>query len=94
MHYTALKQTKLLGATVRGLGVIAAVSQRLKWAYVLVEGADRVTRHVFLADLTRDLVIYPAEPQPYRAVTERISVGTWDEVYSLLPVATPLAVAA
>ncbi len=78
----------------RDLGRIVAVSQRLTWAYALVEGADRVTRHVFLTDLKRDMVTYPAEPQPYRAATERIGVGTWDEVFSLLPAAVSLKVAA
>jgi hypothetical protein len=88
------KQCKLLGANVRDLGTVVAVSQRLTWGYALVEGADRVTRHVFLADLRRDMVTYPAEPQPYRAATERVGIGLWDEVYSLLPAAVSLKVAA
>lgn len=88
------KQTKLLGARVKALGTIVAVSQRLTWGYALVEDHAGKTHHVFLADLKRDMVTFPAEPQPYRAATERIGYGTWDEVYSLLPTAVSLKVAA
>ncbi len=47
------KQTKLLGATVRGLGVVVAVSSTLTFGYAIVEGEGRVNHHVALADLRR-----------------------------------------
>jgi hypothetical protein len=88
------KQTKLLGATVRGLGVIVAVSSTLHFGYAIVEGADRVNHRVALIDLKRDEVAFPAQPQPYRTRTERVAVGTWDEVHSLVSGVVGLAVAA
>ncbi len=94
MQHTAPKQCKLLGATVRGLGVVVAVSSTLTYGYAIVEGADRVNHRVALADLRRDEVVFPAAPQPYRTQTERVGVGTWDEVHSLIPGAVVLAVAA
>ena len=98
MHDTAPRQTKLLGARVTGLGLIVAVSSTLFACYAVVEGDDRVNRCVPLADLKRDEVTFPAEPQPYVTRTERVSYGTWDEVHSLVPApaipAVVLAVAA
>ena len=89
------RQVKLLGATVEGLGTVVAVSQRLTWGYALAEDQTGKTHHVFLADLRRDQVTFLAEQQPYRAATERIGIGTWDEVYSLVTTAAvALAVAA
>ncbi len=95
MQHTAPKQTKLLGATVKGLGVVVAVSSSLHFGYAIVEGADRVNHRVALADMKRDEVVFPAAPQPYRTQTERVGVGTWDEVHALIPVQpVVLAVAA
>jgi hypothetical protein len=89
------RQVKLLGATVTGLGTVVVVSQRLTWGYALVEDQAGKTHHRFLSDLRRDQVTFPAEQQPYRAATERIGIGTWDEVYSLVTtVAVGVAVAA
>ncbi len=88
------RQTKLLGATVRGLGVIVAVSSTLHFGYAIVEGADRVNHRVALTDLRRDEVVFPAAPQPYVTQTERVGVGTWDEVHALIPAPVALAVAA
>ena len=96
------RQTKLLGATVaspafgtRGLGVIVAVSSTLTFGYAIVEGEGRVNHRVALAELKRDEVVFPAQPQPYRTQTERVGVGTWDEVHALIPTqAVVLAVAA
>ncbi len=85
------KQTKLLGAHVRGLGLVVAVSSTLFACYALVEGSDRVNRRVLLADLKRDEVVFPAEAQPYVTRTERVSYNCWDEVHSLIP--APVAVA-
>lgn len=92
------KQTKLLGATVRGLGLVVAVSSTLTFGYAIVEGTDRVNRRVAFSELRRDEVVFPVEPQPYRTQTERVAYGVWDEVHSLVPVpvapAVVLAVAA
>jgi hypothetical protein len=88
------KQTKLLGATVCGLGVIVAVSSTLHFGYAIVEGGGRVNHRVALTDLRRDEVMFPAAPQPYRTQTERVAVGTWDEVHALIPGVVGLAVAA
>ncbi len=88
------KQTKLLGATVRGLGVVVAVSSTLAHCYAIVEAEGRVNHRVALSDLRREAVVFPAAPQPYRTQTERVGVGTWDEVHSLVPAPVVLAVAA
>ncbi len=89
------RQTKLLGATVRGLGVIVAVSSTLTYGYAIVEGEDRVNHRVAFTDLKRDEVVFPAELQPYVTQTERVAYGVWDEVHSLVPArAVVLAVAA
>ncbi len=79
------KQTRLLGATVRGLGLVVAVSTTPAFCYAIVEGTDRVNRRVPLIDLKRDEVAFPAAPRPYRTQMERVGVGTWDEVFSLIP---------
>lgn len=84
------KQTRLLGATVRGLGLVVAVSTTLQFGYAIVEGADKNNRRIPFTDLRRDEVKFPAQTQPYRTRTERVDVGTWDEVYALLP--TPAVV--
>ena len=85
MQNTAPKQRKLLGATVKGIGAIVAVSSTLAYCYAIVEGSDCVNRRVALADLKRDEVVFPAQPQPYRTQTERVAYGTWDEVHALIP---------
>jgi hypothetical protein len=94
MQHTAPKQTRLLGATVRGLGVIVAVSSTLHFGYAIVEAEGRVNHRVALRDLRRDDVEFPLEPQPYRTQTERVAVGTWDEVHSLILGVVGLAAAA
>ena len=92
MQNTAPRQTKLLGATVRDLGVVVAVSSTLPFCYAITLGADGVNRRVALVDLRRDEVVFPAQPQPYRTQTERVAYGTWDEVHALVP-ASPVALA-
>jgi hypothetical protein len=87
------KQCKLLGATVRGLGVIVAVSSTLTYGYAIVEGTDRVNRRVAFTDLKRDEVEFPLEPQPFVTRVERVDYGVWDEVHSLVP-AQPVVLAA
>jgi hypothetical protein len=57
------KQTKLLGATVNGVGVIVCVSQSLKWGYAIIEDVAGKNHHAFLADLKKDQLEFPAEPQ-------------------------------
>lgn len=89
---TAPKQCKLLGATVRGLGVVVAVSSTLHYGYAIVEGADRVNRRVAFSALKRDEVVFPAAAQPYVTQTERVAYGVWDEVHSLIP-AQPVVLA-
>jgi hypothetical protein len=92
MQHTAPKQCKLLGATVRGLGLVVAVSSTLTYGYTIVEGADRVNRRIAFRDLNRDEVQFPLEPQPYVTQVERVAYGTWDEVHSLVP-AQPVSLA-
>jgi hypothetical protein len=95
MNYTTPKQTKLLGVTVRGLGVIVAVSSTLSYGYALIEGADRVNHRVAFTALKRDEVEFPLEPQPFTTRVERVGYGTWDEIHALVPVQpVVLAVAA
>lgn len=89
------KQCKLLGATVRGLGLVVAVSSTLTYGYAIVEGEDRVNRRVAFRDLKRSEVEFPAAAQPYRTQVERVDYGVWDEVHSLVTTATTaVAVAA
>lgn len=90
MMIAAPKQTRLLGATVTGLGLVVAVSSSMSFCYAILEGADKINRRVPLIDLKRDEVAFPLEAQPYRTQMERVGVGTWDEVHSLLP--TPAAI--
>ncbi len=71
------RQTKLLGATVRGLGVIVAVSSSLHFGYAIVEAADKVNHRVALRELKREEVVFPAAPQPYRTQVERVGYELW-----------------
>ena len=88
------KQTKLLGATVSGLGLVVAVSSTLSYGYAVVEGADKVNRRVALADLKRDEVQFPAHCYAFETSVQRVDYGVWDEVHSLIPAVNVLAVAA
>ena len=94
MQNTTPKQTKLLGATVRGLGLVVAVSTTLSYGYAVVETEDKVNHRVAFADLTRDDVAFPARPYAFTTQVERVDYGVWDEVHSLVPAAQALAVAA
>ncbi len=85
------RQTKLLGATVKGLGLVVAVSSTLPFCYAVVEGADKVTRLVRIATLKREEVHYPDEVQAYETRTERVAYGVWDEVHCLVPAAAEVA---
>ncbi len=67
----APKQTKLLGATIKGVGVIVCVSQSLKWGYAIIEDASGKSHYAFLADLKKDQLEFPPELQPYRLCTMR-----------------------
>ena len=86
------KQCKLLGATVRGLGLVVAVSSTFTYGYAIVEGTDRVNHRVAFTDLKRSEVEFPLEPQPFVTRVERVSYGTWDEVHSLI-LAQPVVLA-
>ena len=88
------RQTRLLGATVRGLGLITAVSTTLTFGYAVVESADRVSSRVAIRDLKRDEVVFPAQPYAFTTQVERVDYGIWDEVHSLVPAVEVLAVAA
>ena len=90
------RQCKLLGATVKGLGVVVAVSSTLPFCYAVVESANKSTQLVRISSLKRDEVVYPSEMQPFEIRTERVAYGVWDEVYSLVPASAviELAVAA
>lgn len=86
------KQTKLLGAQVRGLGLVVAVSSTLTYGYAIVEGPDRVSHRVAFSVLKRDEVEFPAAPQPFVTRVERVDYGVWDEVHALIP-ASPVVLA-
>jgi uncharacterized protein YfeS len=73
----APKQVKLLGAVVKGVGVITTVSVANVWRWALIERVDGTEAHVFLADLKKDQVTFPTEQQPYREVTRRIGYGLY-----------------
>lgn len=94
MQHTAPKSTKLLCATVEGLGVVTAVSVGVTWPYALIEDEHGVRHHCYLANLNKDAVTYPVVPQSYVTQNERIGYGVWEEVYGLLPAQTALQVAA
>ncbi len=85
MSIAVPRQTRLLGATVSGIGLVVAVSSTLAFGYAILEGADKINRLIPLADMKRDEVTFPLEAQPYRTRTERVAYGVWDEVFSLLP---------
>lgn len=80
------RQCKLLGASVRDLGVVVAVEANLhRDSYAVLETAAGVSRRILIADLSRDDVTFPAEPQPYVKRTERVDYGVFDEVLALIP---------
>lgn len=88
------KQTKLLGATVRGLGLITAVSSTLAHGYAVVETEGKVNHRVALRDLKRDEVVFAAQPHAFETSMQRVAYGVWDEVHSLVLAVQVLAVAA
>ena len=76
----APKQTKLLGARVAGVGIVTSVSAELPWCFALVSDAEGHEHHVFIADLKKDNVTFPAEPQAYREVKRRGGYGLIETV--------------
>ncbi len=72
------KQTKLLGATVKGVGLITTVGVQNVWRWALIERPDGSEAHAFIADLKRDQLIMPSEALPYREVRRRIGYGLWE----------------
>ncbi len=79
----APKQTKLLGATVKGVGLITTVGVQNVWRWALIERPDGSETHVFLADLRKDNVTFPSEPQEYVQMTRRVGYGLFEDVYQL-----------
>lgn len=77
------KHVKLLGATVRNVGVITTVSAERFEPFALIERPDGTETHAFVADLGRDNVTFPAEPQPYHKMTRRLGYGLYGECYQL-----------
>ncbi len=77
------KQTKVLGATVKGIGLITSVSAELFDCFALIEDASGKEHHAFLADLKKDQLIYPVEQMPYREVRRRIGYGLWSDMLEL-----------
>ncbi len=77
------KQTKLLGAAVAGVGIVTSVAVELPWCFALVTDPSGNEHHVFVADLKKDNVTFPAEPQPYRKVNRRVGFGLWNEMFEL-----------
>ena len=77
------KQTKILGATLKGVGLITSVSAELPDCFALVEDPSGMEHHVFLSDLKKVNLIYPAEPMPYREVKRRIGYGLWADMLEL-----------
>ncbi len=83
MQHTAPKQTKLLGAAVRGVGTITAVSAHPCSIYVLIEDASGGEHHRFVSTLERREVAFSAQPQDFRRYTRHIGRAVWDEVLEL-----------
>ncbi len=79
----APKQTKLLGATVKGVGLITTVGVQNVWRWGLIERPDGSEAHVFLCDLKRDQVSLPVGPMPYRELRRRVGYGLWEDCYEL-----------
>ncbi len=77
------KQTKLLGAVVKDVGLITTVSAELFDCFALVERPDGTESHVFVADLSKDNVVFPSEPQPYAKTTRRLGYGLFGDCYQL-----------
>lgn len=86
------RHAKLLGATVRGVGLVVAVEANLHPnSYALLVGDDGVRRRVRLAEFRREDATFPLEPQPYVTRTERVDYGVYDTVMALEPAPAPLA---
>lgn len=77
------KQAKFLGATVAGVGVITTVSAEAFDCFALIEDDSGREHHCFTADLRRDQLTFPVEPQPYRETRRRIGYGLWADVLEL-----------
>jgi hypothetical protein len=81
---SAPKQCKLLGATVKGLGVITSVSSQLFDCFVFIEDAQGKEHHAFVRDLCKAELVLPARPHAYTTTTRRISYGLWEEMHDLV----------
>jgi hypothetical protein len=94
MQHTAPKQTKLLGAAVRGVGTITAVSAHPFSVYVLIEDEHGLEHHRFVSTLERHEVVFASQPLDFRTLTRHIGRGVWDEVLELRGRAWALELAA
>lgn len=79
MQSTIPRQAKLLGATIKGLGVVTAVSAHPGSVYALIKDADGHEHHRFVSSLKRHEVVF-APPQPFKRTTRRVGYGVWDEL--------------
>lgn len=77
------KQARLLGAEVKGLGIITAVSAHPGSIYVLVLDEHGFEHHRFASSLERHEVVFAREPHTFRCHTRRVGYGVWDEVLEL-----------
>jgi len=80
---TPPKQTKLLGATVKGLGMVTTVSVQNHWRWALIEDSAGREKHCFIADLRREQIVFPSEPQEYVEMTRRVGYGLFERVFQL-----------
>lgn len=83
------RQCKLLGARVKleaVEGICTTVGQQNVWPWCLIEDAAGREHHVFIRDLKRERIEFPAEAQPYREVKRRIGYGLIEDCYELLSV--------
>ncbi len=94
MNNSIPRQAKLLGAAVRGVGTITAVSAHPCSMYVLIEDEHGSLHHRFVSTLERHEVAFSAQPQDFRRYTRHIGRGVWDEVLELRGRAWALELAA
>lgn len=82
---TAPKQTRLLGATVRDLGTVVAVTAHLHFGFAIVRDAVGAEHRLYFRDIkTLDgLTLAPSVPE-YITHTDRVGYGTWLELHEVV----------
>lgn len=75
------KQCRLLGATVRNVGLVTTVSRANVWRWCLIERPDGSEAHAFLGDLCKNQLVMPDGQQPYRELTRNIGHGVIEDCY-------------